>query len=191
MNELLPGINAAPNLHPMLIHFPIVLWLTALLCWSIGVFGRRDNVFRVGTWLLTLGTVAALFALLTGYLAADAMGHDSPGHDLVHVHRNFMFITTIAATVVTATACLLRARKSPPVRWGLLLGLVAVNGVMLLGADRGVLLVYGYGMGTRTVEVPASSGHAHGDGDHGHDDGGHNAEHSAPAAGHESIPHAH
>ena len=36
MNDLLPGLELAPNVHPVFVHFPIALWPTALLFYALG-----------------------------------------------------------------------------------------------------------------------------------------------------------
>lgn len=176
MNELMPGLEVAPNIHPMLVHFPIVLWVSALALWALGVARSRSDLFRFGTWLLTIGTLAAVITLISGYLAADGLGHDSPGHDFVHVHRDFMLVATILGAVVTALAWLLRRRQDRLIRWSLVAALLALNAVTTLGADRGALLVYGYGMGTAQQAPPSSEPASH-----DNDDGHHG----------EAAPHAH
>ena len=101
METLLPGLFSAPNIHPMLVHFPIALWLTALLFWGLSFLSKGDSLFKVGRWLLYLGTLGAVATVFTGYQATSMMGHDAPGHELVHTHRNFMIVASILAAVTT------------------------------------------------------------------------------------------
>jgi len=173
MQDMMPGLYAAPNIHPLFIHFPVALWIVALLFWSLGVFRDKPRLLETGRWLFLLGTGGALLAVTTGFLAADAMGHDSPGHDFVHVHRNFMVAATVLAALVSAAAIFLRKRDSAAIRWGLLVALAATNAVSALGADRGVVLVYGP---TQAHDSSATSSHGGDDhdkpnapsGDHSH-----------------------
>ena len=53
-----------------------------------------------GTKLGVCGTVGAIVSLATGYLATWSMGHDAPGHDVIHIHRNWMIATTILAVAL-------------------------------------------------------------------------------------------
>jgi uncharacterized membrane protein len=168
MESILPGLSAAPNLHPMVVHFPIALWLAALLFWSLAVVRKQDDLWRTGRWLLYLGTLGGLVAVGTGFWATEAMGHDSPGHGLVHVHRNFMITTTSLALITAVFAHVTRSSTSARLRFGLVALLGVTAGVLTLGADRGAELVFRYGIGTAGETPPAADGH-----DHDHDHGDH------------------
>ena len=139
MQDLMPGLYIAPNIHPILIHFPIALWAVALLFWSLAVWRDDAQLFSVGRWLLYLGTVTGILAVGSGFLAADDLGHDSPGHDFVHVHRNFVIGATIAATILSVFALRLRASTRRAVRLALVASLGLVNALTALGADRGAV----------------------------------------------------
>ncbi len=154
------------QLHPVVIHFPIALWIVALPFWLMGVVRRRDDLLTFGRWLLYLGSLGAMAAVVTGYLASDAIGHDSPGHDLVHTHRDLMIAATIVGALTAAAAFALRRRTDQLTRWLLLLGLVVTVGITAVGADRGGSLVYDYGVGTRPAAAAGhtksgSAGHSH------------------------------
>ena len=160
MQSLLPGAAAAPNLHPLLVHFPVALWLTALLFWVIGALSRNDRLLASGRWLLYLGTLSGVAAVASGFLAADQMGHDAPGHEYVHIHRDYMLVATGLMIGVTVGALWTRRWEGIWHRWVLLGGLLIANAVAAMGADRGALLVFGYRMGT--AERPPEIAHAHG-----------------------------
>ncbi len=168
LSSLLPGLAQAPDIHPIFVHFPIALWLTAAALVTLGAARSNLRVQDAGRICLWIGTAAALAAIATGYLAAGRMGHGAAGHELVHVHRNFM----LASTGIAVLASLLAWRADPSTRIGsvglaaLLLVLATVSG---LGADRGARLVFGYGMGV--LEAPPETSGGHHDG--GHDEGGH------------------
>jgi uncharacterized membrane protein len=156
MEALFPGLAAAPNPHPVFVHFPIALWLTALLFWALAVLRRGDELWRVGRWLLYLGSLGALVSVASGLWAAGQLGHDSPGHDLVHVHRNWMLAASALGLATTVAAFVTRRSAIPGVRWLLSVLLVVTAVVLVLGADRGALLVFGDRLGSG-VKVPAES----------------------------------
>ena len=172
MSELLPGFDAAPNIHPMLVHFPIALWLSALLIWVAHVATQRSDLWDTGRLVLTLGTLGGIAAVASGYWATDQMGHSGPGHDLVHVHRDWMVATTALATVTTAGAWLYRGGSLGP-RLGLVGLLLVTGGLLTVGADRGAELVFRHGVGV-LGEAPSTD---HGSNDHHserpHDHGAH------------------
>lgn len=160
MKELLPGLYHAPNIHPLVVHFPIALWVAALLFLGLGSLRRRDDLFRVGCWLLYLGLAAAAVSVGTGLWAAEKLGHDSPGHDLVHVHRNWMLVASGFGALTAGAAFLLRKRMSAAFRWAITGGMIVTVALMTLGADRGAELVFRYGVGTpRDVIHPVEEHH--------------------------------
>ena len=162
MESLLPGLTSAPNLHPMVVHFPIALWLAATAAWGFALLRRNDDAWRFGLWMHTLGAGGAIAAVVLGYLATAKMGHDAPGHELVHVHRDIMVGATGLSVILTGLAWW---RRAGPGIWRPILGLasVALAATMTLGSDRGAELVFRYGIGV-SHETPPQTGHVH---DHG------------------------
>ena len=184
METLLPGMSASPNAHPMFVHFPVAFWIAAFGFCLWGVVRESEAVWVSGRRLLYLGTVSALGALVTGMLAADAMGHDSPGHGMVHVHRNLMIGTTLLAALACAFAHAAQDPAAGGKRRAVLAALFAVVVVMTLGADRGAEMVYRYGIGTAGETPPSGDGHSH---DHGAAPE-HAPPHVHPAPHHDDLP---
>ena len=169
MEDVLPGLTSALNVHPVFVHFPIAFLVAALLFSCLSLWGRRESVVAAGRWMLYLGTLGAVVAVLSGFMATSEMGHDTPGHDLVHTHRNFMIVATVLALLTTAVTFAWRKNTAPIPRFVQLALLVVTVTVVGLGADRGALLVYRYSIGTRGETPPASHHHDHGSGTHKHD----------------------
>jgi len=148
VEALFPGLYHVPNLHPLFVHFPVVLWVLAPLFLVVGTLRDRAGLVASGRWLLYLGAAASVIALATGYLATDAMDHNAPGHEFVHYHKNFMIAAPVSGAVAAAAAFALRRRAEVLYRWivvGLAVGTMATT---MLGADRGAELVYRHGIGT-------------------------------------------
>ncbi len=172
MEQLFPGLTSAPNLHPIAVHFPIAFWLAATGAWLLAVMRKRDDAWRFGLWLHLLGLLGAAVAIGLGFWATAQMDHDSPGHDLVHTHREIMLWTTGVAFVVTALGWW---KQSAKLRVPLTLLSVVLVGMLAVGADRGAELVFRYGVGVAN-ESPPHSEHSHSEHPHSHD-GEHGHEH--------------
>ena len=160
MDSILPGLSRAQNIHPLFVHFPLALWALAVLFYLVGALREQEELVRFGRWLLYFGTLGGLLAVGSGLWATSEMGHDAPGHDMVHTHRNLMLVATGLAALVCGAAFLLRKLKNSWARWGLVCGLGVTNLVATLGADRGALLVFSYGVGvSRLVAAIAEQHH--------------------------------
>ncbi len=152
MESILPGLKSAVNLHPMVVHFPIAFWVAGTMAWTFALWRKNDEVWKFGLWLQTAGALTALVAVALGYLSTSIMGHDSPGHGLVHVHRDIMKVATILSVVLTTLAWWKRAAAST---WRIVLvALATIQAlVMTVGADRGAVLVYQNGVGVEIVPM--------------------------------------
>ena len=166
--DFLPGMSNAVNLHPMFVHFPIVLILLALV-FEVAYLIIKDEFYgKAAGFMLNLAAVSAVVALYFGYRAADILGHDSPFHDQVHGHRDIMVWFT---WLTVAGAVIFQFVK--PARKGVfrLITLVILTIFLIVGADRGAELVFRYGMG---ISAPTHdmmmSGQSHHDHDMDHDE---------------------
>jgi len=179
MDISLPGLFAAPNIHPLFVHFPIALLIVALLFQLLALAVKSDDYLRTGRWLLYLGTLGAVVAAATGFIATQEMGRDTAGHDLVHVHRDFMLVTSGLAVLTSIVTLASSRSRSSTTRWVQMLLLAATVVVLTVGADRGAELVFRYGMGTAGQARPATldrhDGHNENEG-HGSDNSGHHGE---------------
>lgn len=141
---MLPGFKAALNFHPMFVHFPIVLWLAALLFEIFAVVRSSDNWHRSAARMLYLGTIAAIVTIFTG-LAAEKSIPPGPAMMVVGIHETLMMVSTSVAILLSLFALAFRNSFTPTYRKGMLAGLVVLAILLTIGADRGAQLVYEYG----------------------------------------------
>ncbi len=141
---MLPGLKAALNYHPMFVHFPIVLWLAALLFEILAVWRSSDELQRMASRMLYLGTLAAVVTVMTGLAAQNSV---APGaaQRAVGIHETLMLTATSLAIALCSFAFFMRKNFTPQLRKVLLLGLAVLGVLLTIGADRGAQLVYEYG----------------------------------------------
>ena len=172
MEILFPGMAALEsNVHPLLVHFPIAFFIGALILEGAAVLYNEKFHFAA-TWMLYLGTLAALVTLPTGFIAADIIaatdprGHNAPGHDYIHVHRNWMIATTLVSALLSVYLIWINQKvRWNAHRWRFLFGLVVLALLVSMGADRGGRLVYEFGTG---VSPKALKEVVHEESEHGH-----------------------
>jgi uncharacterized membrane protein len=154
--SLVPGW--APNLHPLIIHFPIALLFAA------AVVDLVDAIFERPAWLgsgaaslYLVGVGAAVVAYLTGRQAAATVFVPGMAHPIVEDHRTWALLTVWyvgIVAVVRVSALLAGFPRSRAHR--LLLLTAAVIGVLFLQqtAERGARLVFEHGVGV--IAAPGS-----------------------------------
>jgi len=176
IETLFPGWAGLSNIHPLFVHFPIALWVSALLLEGLAV-ARNERLHPIATWFLHLGTIAALVTLPTGFAAeqvavlADPRGHHTPIHQPIHIHRAWMLVTTGIGLGVSAYFFWVdRKLKWPFHRWGLLAATAVLTVLVAMGADRGARLVYEFGVGVRPALLKTAPETGDAGGRHGHSD---------------------
>jgi len=143
--DILPGLRAMQNYHPVFVHFPIAFWLGALLMEALAQARGNTDWHRTGVRLLYLGTIAAVFAVTTGLLAEDAVPVMGPAQEILIWHERLMMVSSSLALGLCMVAGFNRDAFTPRLRKFYLTGLMVLAVLLTLGADRGAQLVYQYG----------------------------------------------
>lgn len=155
-----------PGWHPMIVHFPLALIVTAAVCLSLArlrlALRYAAVLATVGTWNLCLGAVAVFFALGSGLAAVIGLHVGMAAHQAISAHMKSAILT---AVLVTAVAVWRGTGTAPDARpsWAFLVILWAGTAALVVTGYRGGQNVYRYGVGvdsgtTGSVETPAEAG---------------------------------
>lgn len=147
----------APNVHPMLVHFPIALLFTSVLLDLLAypLPGRGRVLVRdVGAVLGVIGALAAFATYLTGRAAGQTVLVPGMAHALVQSHWQLAFWTVwyFAGLALVRVAMLVSGRVigSRATAALALAGLIGL-GLLFETADRGAELVYEQGVGVGVI----------------------------------------
>ncbi len=150
---MMPLVPAwAPNVHPMLVHFPIALIFTsvAMDVLALVVPGKaRAIAWDVAAVLGVLGTLAAAATYLTGRAASFTVQIPGMAQAVVQTHWTWAFWTLWYFGGLAALRVLLLTRRvrGPRVAAALLVGGLLGLGLLFETAERGAELVYRHGVG--------------------------------------------
>ncbi len=118
-------------IHPLVVHFPIALWLTSTFFDVVG-WRRKDPAARQSAyWLVGLGLVAAAASIALGWVDLLAVERQGVGTGLLIRHRTHSLLA-YAATAVYLGNFVWRWRSGNRPAPGLLA--VSVAGSLLIAA---------------------------------------------------------
>jgi len=146
MDAILPGLKGMLNLHPVVVHLPIGLWVGALVFALAAAIRGCADWHKTAVRLLVLGTLCALPAVGSGLLAEESVPEAGPAHEVMEVHETLMYVTTGFAVALCLFAWWKRKDETSGPRKILLAGLIVLAGLLTVGADRGAQMVYQYGV---------------------------------------------
>lgn len=155
------------SVHPLIVHFPIALLLTAVFLDVVAIVAKRPAVRRVALWNLTLGALGAGIAVWTGYRAADIAKHSFEIHQVMELHRKLGVATLVLGALVAVWRLWKRDRLGTRARALTLAVMLAMTGTLAYGAHLGGRLVYEFGVGGSFgrqgggVETPQVRAHHH------------------------------
>ncbi|MEY3288082.1 MAG: hypothetical protein RLZZ419_324 [Pseudomonadota bacterium] len=166
-SSLLPGIAGMDNIHPLLVHFPIAFLSVFFVLDVIATLAKKLQWRNVASWFLYMGTLAAVFTVIAGLIAANSVVHGGNVHDIMERHENLGLSILSLAIALSAW----RIKSGGLIQGAannLFLLLAAMLCVLIvLGADLGGLMVYQYGVAVKAVQLPeAGHDHEHGDTHH-------------------------
>jgi uncharacterized membrane protein len=108
MNTL-PPIPSWDGLHPLVVHFPIALLISAPLLVVLGLLFRKDGrgLHLAALLLMVLGTVAAFVAVETGEAAAELADRTPEVMTVIQTHQRLAETTRYIFAGLTAAYALL------------------------------------------------------------------------------------
>jgi len=147
-----------PGVHPLLVHFPIALLVSAAIVDLVALVAHNESARRAATWLLAIGTVFLPLTYWTGRQASDQVTNPFPrAQALMAEHSDLAWWTlwVFVAVVIVRLVLVNRERLQGPAHVGS--AALVIGATILLGvtADHGGQLVFDLGVGVRPVsEAP-------------------------------------
>ena len=150
----------APNLHPLVVHFPVTLLISAVAVDLTSLLmPARPAVRDTATLFYCAGAFMAMAAYFSGLSAAQAMAMSAEESAAVTAHFTWADRTTWFFVFFASPRIAFSYIWRSPARWVAIVAfVVALGGVgmLVVTADRGGRLVFQHGLGVATVQ--SSSG---------------------------------
>jgi len=140
--------------HPQIIHFPIALLLSAVLSELISYIAGQEFWEKVTLYLLSLGVITALVAVLTGNAAADKIGSAAAVTALVVRHREMGLWVLFFFGAVWIIKWIFFHYKITSLPYRLTITLLMLIGSLLIyqAGHFGGNLVYKHGIGIHIIK---------------------------------------
>lgn len=156
-------MEAIADLHPIIVHFPIALLVVYSLFEISGVLLNKDDLSKIALYLLFLGVITSIGAVLTGNQAADAAseliknGAEIP-QELIDTHEEYANFTMWFYTAILVARVYLVLKKKFTRKIKYLFAVLSLAGCFLIyeTAEHGGELVYKYGAGTELIKKKGS-----------------------------------
>lgn len=153
-----------PNLHPLLVHFPIVLifisasfHIAALTTRSTPFYNKNYAILAHAT--LWLAALAALPTVFFGWQAFNSVNHDEASHAAMLIHRSWAIGSLIVLSISAGWDVWRNKVDARPVWWFVVV-VIGACGLVTATAWHGGELVYRHGLGV--MALPDSEiGHDH------------------------------
>lgn len=150
----------APNLHPLVIHFPIALLFAAGLVDAIGLLFKTKPMWKNAAFLLyILGALAAVGALFSGKQAADSVFLATEANAILTEHADLgHWVVYFFGGYALIRAIVFFAKLDDRMGLRFMVFLIGLGGLALVWftADHGGQLVYQYGVGVQAVDTTPS-----------------------------------
>lgn len=141
------------ELHPRIVHFPIALLCTYSLLEIIGIIFNKESISKTAHIILSLGVIAAFFAVLTGNEAFAAYKFwTDAGKEVYNQHQTFANLTIwfAALVLVLRTYLVIKKKFNGILKYTFILSAVVVVYFVIQTGEYGGDLVYKHGVGIET-----------------------------------------
>lgn len=141
-----------PNIHPMVVHFPVSLIFVVALCDFIGIVWDRRSYIHMGNILSLLAVIGAVVAVISGLMAARTVWHPLQAHEVIETHETLGFVFLGIVAVMTIIRFAVGEKIYGGMKWvGFILSLAA-SAVIFYSAYLGGDIVFTYGTGVKPAQ---------------------------------------
>jgi uncharacterized membrane protein len=147
-------MSGVPAWHPLVVHFPLALVVTATLLLSGARLLRPERLAStlatVGTWNLCLGTASALCALATGLAALIDLQVGPAARLAISLHVRWAMFSTLVLVLLSVWRGAGVAQESRP-SWLFMALLLGATAALIVTGYHGGENVYRYGIGVHSA----------------------------------------
>lgn len=158
------GLDRVFNIHPVFVHFPIALFPTTLLFYSIGILGKKERFLFAGRVCLCLTLISVLVTVITGLLAADSFPHNETIHRILMTHQKIGYAVLVSGVLLFIWSFIQR-EGVPKLPKAFLLVLLFTVLMVLQNGDLGGRMVFVEGAAVKAlspkIEAPTHHEHHH------------------------------
>ena len=137
---------AGHPVHPMLVHFPLVLWTGAVALDLGGLATGREWTWQLSFLCQALGLATAAIAILAGFLEFTSIARAHPARDTAVSHM--LVMCTVWLLFLFSVALRGSAPATAPTVWATAVAVAAFL-LMVFGGWLGGRLVYRFGIGVQ------------------------------------------
>jgi uncharacterized membrane protein len=142
-----------PNIHPLLIHFPIALIIVVVAIDLVGLIAKRENLLRMGSILTVVALAGGAVSVLSGVIAEESVWHTEAAEELIERHELLGFIYLGLLALLTIIRLAGQKRLLGPAGWAsLFVGIVAAA-IVSYSAYLGGEMVYSHGTGVAPAQT--------------------------------------
>jgi len=164
--NLMPGLSALENLHPLFVHFPIALISLFCVLDLAGSLMRKAEWRRAADWFLYTGVLFSAMTVAAGLIAAGSVPHGGDVHEIMENHEHMGIFVLLMATALAVWRWFAKGHISGPANTLYHICSVILAGLLIFTADLGGLMVYRYGVAVEPVmesNKEAAARHEHGE----------------------------
>ena len=124
--------------HPLVVHFPVALWLTSFLFDLLFVFKKESFFSTVSRYLIGLGVLAAGAAIVSGFVDYIPLVREGIGQAFVdrhNIHGLLAYATTVLYAGLFATRWRWPRMPRPLSLSGAIVGAVLISATGYLGGE--------------------------------------------------------
>ncbi|MGH9383715.1 MAG: DUF2231 domain-containing protein [Vicinamibacterales bacterium] len=141
----------APNIHPLIVHFPIGWWIAAVIVDVVALMlPRAAWANTTASVLYPAGAVSAAVTYLSGRQAAATVLIPGMAHPIVLLHWNWALVTTLGFAVIAMIRLWVWSKRPQPPRWvraALAAAALAALASLFHTGELGARLVFEHGVG--------------------------------------------
>ena len=130
------------HLHPLVVHFPIALFITALVTEILSILLKKETFHKIAYYNYFLGILGAIAAVIAAWWDGETLKHP-----VFYTHKNLAYWTTGVALTSGIVLPLVKIKSKKIFRIIFFTSLILTVSLVSITGYYGGKLVYEYGIG--------------------------------------------